>query len=228
MADARAFTACLARLGFDIPTRELIDRQGIRTLGDLTALPFPEIEKMIQHLSRWKPRDSGAEGEDDPAPTFPYLAAGKFKALRAWADYCILRDNAPIPADFVERNVARFLNRLTELEEIARAKKDGDEVKEPPKLASMSSWPTWLELFTTYLAQHRSVVAGTPLVYVIRDKDEVSDEDMARDDWDSVDEGLRFPFSSGPRGSAALISLPRAPRRLPSLPPAVRRGVPTR
>jgi hypothetical protein len=72
MANARALTACLTRLGFDIPTRELIDRQGIRTLGDLTALPFPEIEKMIQHLSRWKPRDSGAEGEDDPAPTFPY------------------------------------------------------------------------------------------------------------------------------------------------------------
>jgi hypothetical protein len=28
------------------------------------------------------------------------------------------------------------------------------------------------------------------LVYVIRDKDEVSDEDMARDDWDSVDDDL--------------------------------------
>ena len=88
-------------MGFDIPTRELIDRQGIRTLGDLTALPFPEIEKMIQHLSRWKPRDSGAEGEDDPAPTFPYLAVRKFKALRAWADYCILRGDVPSPVDFV-------------------------------------------------------------------------------------------------------------------------------
>jgi hypothetical protein len=192
MADVRAFTACLTRLGFDIPTRELIDKQGIRTLGDLTALPFPEIEKMIQHLSRWKPKDSGAEGEDEAAlsPTFPYLAVRKFKALRAWADYCILRGDVPTPADFVERIVARFLNRLTELEEIARAKKDGDEVKEPPKLASMGSWPTWLELFSTYLAQHRSVVAGTPLTYVIRDKDEVSDEDKARNDWDSVDDDL--------------------------------------
>lgn len=139
MADVRAFTACLTRLGFDIPTRELIDKQGIRTLGDLTALPFPEIEKMIQHLSRWKPKDSGAEGEDEAAlsPTFPYLAVRKFKALRAWADYCILRGDVPTPADFVERIVARFLNRLTELEEIARAKKDGDEVKESPKLASI-------------------------------------------------------------------------------------------
>jgi hypothetical protein len=54
MANARALTACLARLGLDIPTRKLIDRQRIRALADLTALPFPEIEKMIQRLSRWK------------------------------------------------------------------------------------------------------------------------------------------------------------------------------
>jgi hypothetical protein len=191
MTEARALTACLTRLGFDIPTRELIDRQGIRTLKALTVLPFPEIDKMIQHLSRWKPRASGAQGEDDPAPTFPYLAVRRFKALRAWADYCILSGGVPSPADFVERNVARFLNCLTEFEEIARAKKDGDEFKEPPKLVSLTSWPTWLEfLFTNYLAQHaRSVVACTPLVYVIHDKDEVSDEDMARNDWDLVDDG---------------------------------------
>ena len=192
MADVRAFTASLTRLGFGIPTRELIDKQGICTLGDLTALPFPEIEKMIEHLSRWKPKNPGAEGEDDPnpSPTFPYLAVRKFKALRAWADYCILRGGVPTPADFVECNVAHFLNHLTELEEFARAKKDGAEVKEPPKLASMSSWPTWLELFSTYLAQHRSVVAGTPLIYLIRDKDEVSDEDKACNDWDLVDDDL--------------------------------------
>ena len=133
MAKARAFTACLTRLEFDIPTHELIDKQGIHSLGDLTALPFPDIEMMIQHLSRWKPKDPGAEGEDDPAPRsiFSYLAVRKFKALRAWADYCILRGDAPSPADFVQHNVAHFLNRLTELEQIAKARKDGDEVNEP-------------------------------------------------------------------------------------------------
>ena len=126
-----------------------------------------------------------------PTPTFPYLATRKFKALRSWADYCILRGDAPNPAHFDERAVTRFLNRLTELEEIDRARKDGDETKDPPKLASMTAWPTWwVKLFTTYLAQHRSVLAGTPSAYVIRDNDEVAPDDLARNDWDSVDDDL--------------------------------------
>ena len=192
MAEHRSFTACLTRLGFDAPTRELLDNQGIHTIHDLTDLPFPEIDKMIQHLSRWKPRAADVEEDEDPVPTptFPYLATRKFKALRSWADYCILRGDAPNPAHFDERAVTRFLNRLTELEEIDRARKDGDETKDPPKLASMTAWPTWVELFTTYLAQHRSVVAGTPLAYVIRDNDEVAPDDLARNDWDSVDDDL--------------------------------------
>ncbi len=76
------------------------------------------------------------------------------------------------------------------MEEIDRARKDGDKTKDPPKLASMTAWPTWVELFTTYLAQHRSVVAGTPLTYVIRDNDEVAPDNLARNDWDSVDNDL--------------------------------------
>ncbi len=47
-----------------------------------------------------------------------------------------------------------------------------------------------MELFTTFLVQHRSVVAGTPLSYVIRDKYEVVPDDLARNDWDSVDDDL--------------------------------------
>jgi hypothetical protein len=121
MADARSFTACLTRLGFDVPTRELIANQGIRTINDLTALPFPEIDTMIQHLSRWKPKAADVDDDDDPvaSPTFPYLAVRKFKALRSWADYSLLCGDAPNPTLFDERTSSRFLNRLTELEEIA-------------------------------------------------------------------------------------------------------------
>ena len=192
MADHRSFSACLNRLGFDVPTRELLETQGIRTIHDLTDLPLPEIDKMIQHLSRWKPKTADVDEDDDPVPgpTFPYLAVRKFKALRSWADYCLLRGDVPNPAQFDDRTMTRFLNRLSELEEVAQAKKDGNDAKEPPKLASMTAWPTWVELFITSLAQHRSAVAGTPLTYVIRDKDDVAPDDLARDDWDSVDDDL--------------------------------------
>ncbi len=160
-AEARSFTACLVRLGFDVPTRELLERQGIRNIHDLTDLPFPEINMMIQHLSRWKQKTAEVDDNDDPvvAPMFPYLAVRKFKALCSWADYCLLRGDIPNPAHFDERTTSRFLNRLTELEEIARVQKDGDDTKEPPKLTLITSWPTWIELFMTYLSQHRSVVA---------------------------------------------------------------------
>jgi hypothetical protein len=180
-------------LGFDAPTRKLLDGQGIHTIHDLTDLPFPEIDKMTQHLSRWKPRAADVGDDNEPTPTlkFPYLAVRKFKALCSWADYCILRGDAPNPAQFDERATTRFLNRLMELEEIDRAKEDGDDTKDPPKLALMTAWPRWVERLTTYLSQHRSVVAGTPLAYnVIRDNDEVAPDNLARNTWDSVDDNL--------------------------------------
>jgi hypothetical protein len=133
------------------------------------------------------------DDDDDPVagPTFPYLSARKFKALRAWADYCILCNEVPNPANFHDRVVTRvFLNRLTELEEVALAKKDGNEKKDLPKLASMSGWLTWVELFHTFLARHKSAIAGTPLSYIIHDKDEVTDEDCASEDCNLVDDDL--------------------------------------
>lgn len=75
--------------------------------------------------------------------------------------------------------VTRFLNCLTELEEIDQAKKDWDDIKDTPKLASMTAWPTWVKLFTTYLSQHRSIVTGTQLADVIHDNDEVAPHDLA-------------------------------------------------
>jgi hypothetical protein len=45
MANVRAFTVSLWRLGFDLPTHKLINMQNICTLGDLTGFPlFPEIQ----------------------------------------------------------------------------------------------------------------------------------------------------------------------------------------
>lgn len=50
---------------------------------DPTDLQFPAINKMIQHLSRWKLRAADVEEDEDPVstPTLPYLTVGRFKAL---------------------------------------------------------------------------------------------------------------------------------------------------
>jgi hypothetical protein len=189
MADPAAFSACLTHLGFDAPTRQLLNDQGIGTMGDLLHLPSVEVDRMVQHLSRWRPR-AADDGEDQaPAATFPYLAVRKLKALRIWADYRTLRGQVPTPAVFDGAVIGRFLNRLTELEEAARTCKDDEDIKTPSQFASMSSWPSWMELFKTFLGQHRSVVAGTPLSYVIRDEDAVTPEMLAAV-YDSVDDDL--------------------------------------
>ena len=76
MSATQAFSAGLTRLGFDAPTCKLLVGQGtVASICDLTNFPFPEIDKMIQHLSRWKPKVV-EDDDDDPVagPTFPYIS----------------------------------------------------------------------------------------------------------------------------------------------------------
>lgn len=74
LAEHKSFTTCLTRFGFD-------------AIHDLTKLPFLAINKMIQHLSRWKQRVADVEEVNNHALTltFPYLTLRKFKALCSWA-----------------------------------------------------------------------------------------------------------------------------------------------
>ena len=142
MSVIQTFSAGLTRFGFDAPICKLLVDQGtaIASFCDLTNLHFPEIDMMIQHLSRWKPKVVEDDDNNPVAgPTFPYVSVRKFKALCAWTDYCILCNEVPNPADFHDRVVTHFvLNRFTELEEVTLAKKDRNEKKDPPKLASMA------------------------------------------------------------------------------------------
>ena len=54
----------------------------------------------------------------------------------------------------------------------------------------MSGWLTWVKLFHTFLAWHKSAIAGTPLSYIIRDKDEVTNKDRASEDCNLVDDNI--------------------------------------
>ena len=85
--------------------------------------------------------------------------------------------------------IERFLARLSELADVAKARTDDANSRSPPALAVMTKWPTWLEQLLFFLGQHRSVVGGTPLTYVVRAHDEVT-QNMREEDYDSVDEYL--------------------------------------
>ena len=115
MSATQAFSAGLTRLSYDAPTcKLLVDQGNIASICDLTSLHFPAIDKMIWHLSRWKPKVV-EDDDDDPVagPTFPYLSVRKFKAPCAWADYCILcNEQVPNPANFHDRVVTRFFEQI--------------------------------------------------------------------------------------------------------------------
>ena len=188
-----AFSDCLTRLGFNDATCALFVQEGFVTMNNLLAIPSSEIDKMVQHFSRWKPREAPAdeEVEQDERVTVPFLAVRQLKALRCWADYRLLRGQQPNPALFVGAGVvARFSYRLTELEEAARAKKeDADYMSTSMKLNKFEEWPVWIEGLETLLDLLRNVAAGTPLIYIIRDHAEVTQE-MLTAEYDSVDEDL--------------------------------------
>ena len=192
MANIVVFSATLTRLGFNDPTRNYLNAHGLTTIDDLLTLPVDEIEKLFKHMASQKPRDT-VPGNDEAAPApvimVPFLSARKLKALRAWAQYRVLRAQQPQPALFINAVIDRFLDRLSELADVAKARTDDADSRPPPALAIMTKWPTWLEQFLFFLGQHRSVVGGTPLTYVVRAHDEVT-QDMRDDEYDSVDEDL--------------------------------------
>ena len=70
---------------------------------------------------------------------------------------------------------------------MAKARTNDANSRSPPALAVITKWPTWLEQFLFFLGQHRSVVGGTPLTYVVCAHDEVT-QNMR--DKDLVDEDL--------------------------------------
>ena len=176
MADVAAFSACVGRLGFNAVTTAYITGQGLSTIDELQGLPTADIDAMMLHMTKTRPPAPAGGGQ---AVDFTFLAVRRLKALRAWCDYRTLRGQEPTPALFINATIPKWVKRITELDEARRAKKDDLDLKAPEAFASMTKWPSWEELFKTYLYQHRSVVAGTPLAYVIRDHDDVTPEMLA-------------------------------------------------
>ena len=90
MAHVVFFTAIFTRLGFNEPTRNYLNAQGLTTIDDLVTLPVDEIDKLFKHMASQRPRDNVPGGNDAapapaPAPVImiPFLAARKLKALKA-------------------------------------------------------------------------------------------------------------------------------------------------
>jgi hypothetical protein len=170
-APATAFRNALTRIGINAATRTAIIENGFVTIQDLVAVHDKDLDKLPKHLESW--RVPGANPANQVR--IPFLSLTKLKAMRYWflAQRCIGVDSP---------NVNQFTDVVIE-DTLARMKADSDhklatedtDIRKPEKLADLTKWTKFWELLTTYLGRVKGA-ALTPLSYLVREHDEVTEE----------------------------------------------------
>ena len=133
-------------------------------------------------MSRTRP-GAGAQ-----AVKLPFVAILKLKALATWAEYRQRRGQETSPDDFDEVEVPLWQRRVRDLVELATDKKI--EAKAPEVLKDITKWPAFKSNMQAYLQGMRSGQAGIPLDYVIREKEDVDQEDLDGD-YVTLDDDMR-------------------------------------
>jgi len=182
---------CLRRIGFNEAARDYLILQGCRTTLDLVKLPY-QLKDFISHVTKGTRPAAPLDDEEIDAGVeeplvFPYLALRRLKALRCFLEYRSLRGERLDADSFDDDATDVWLLRVDELEQLI----EGDKKESPsmPAFTSFDKWPEWEELFITYLSHVRGAAGHTPLTYIIREHEEVTQE-MLADDYDNIDEEL--------------------------------------
>ena len=176
------FLDCLLRIGFNARGAEYLQESGLITVEDLVSLGQSQLNDLVTHVSRTRP-GAGAQ-----AVRLPFVAILKLKALATWAEYRQRRGEEPSPDDFDEEVVPLWQRRVRELVELAADKKT--EVKAPEVLKDLTKWPAFKSNMAAYLQGMRSGQAGVTLDYVIREKEDVDQEDLDAD-YVTLDDDMR-------------------------------------
>lgn len=176
VADAVGFRAALQRIGFNQNTQAAINQNGFNVIADLTTVQEDNLDRLPKHLEAW--RDPNAGPADQVC--IPFLLLKKLKAMRYWvrSQFCL---GLPTPS------ATAFTNAVLE-ETLLLMKEDLDykeatkeaEVQKPIELANLSKWSKFWELFSTYLSRIKGA-ANTPLSYLIREHEEVTQEMLDAD-----------------------------------------------
>jgi hypothetical protein len=178
------FRAALGRIGINAPTRVAIAENGFATISDLATVQDEDLDKLPKHLEAWRVPNAPPNAQ----VRIPFVSLTKLKAMRYWvlAQRCIGVDN-PRAQDFTEEVMAETLAQMQADKDYKKATQDTD-IQKPPKLNDLVKWIKFWELFTTYLGRIRGA-ALTPLTYLIREHDEVTEEILAAD-YSSTQERL--------------------------------------
>jgi hypothetical protein len=183
-ANATAFRNALTRIGINVATRTVIIENGFVTIQDLVAVQDKDLDKLPKHLESWRVPNANA----DAKVRIPFLSLTKLKALRYWVlDQRCIGIDTPNVNEFAGQVIIDTLARMKADSEQKLATEDSD-VRKPEKLNDLATWTKFWELLTTYLGCVNGA-ALTPLSYLIREHDEVTEEQRDAE-YQSIQERL--------------------------------------
>jgi hypothetical protein len=170
-APATAFRNALTRIGINAATRTAIIENGFITIQDLLAVQDKDLDKLPKHLESWRVPNANPANQ----VRIPFLSLTKLKAMRCWvlAQRCI-GDDSPNVNQFTDAVIVDTLARMKADSDHKLATEDTD-IRKPEKPTDLAKWTKFWELLTTYLGRVKGA-ALTPLSYLVREHDEVTEE----------------------------------------------------
>ena len=125
----------------------------------------------------------------DNAGLIPLVTEKKLIAYRAWCDYRVLRAQLLYPPDFQPLVMTRFLDYVADSQSAdSDAKEDRADVA-CTVLDDSKKWRVWSRMFISMVNTHLSSKMKTPLGYVLRPVEEVTQEQLDAE-YPSLEEDL--------------------------------------
>jgi hypothetical protein len=207
MATRIIFMNYLERIGFPVAIRDALVVQGVETITGLLGMDDDDVDDLCSNIR--KPggmMPNPARNTNPRAPAFvPNLGTAvgrihqeRLKQIAYYYSYLNIVNRTFDPQHATVEELVRLWEYKKNLEGIKESKKDGED-KYPEKFTNSKSSREFIESVENWIDDHYGV-KDIPLAYVIREDDEVPDDDndplpLGQDTFD--DELIRRASHSG-------------------------------
>lgn len=172
--------AALVNCGFTNNQVAFLGTQGLTSVAGFNGMPFSAMTELWKSLVK--------AGQDVAnVGVLPYPAGLKFRGLKLWSTSQRAKGIAPNFIQWEDPLMTKWTERVFKLAEL-EAPKGKTEPKAPTELTSLDDSEAWKLQVHNYLLQFRNNI-GTPLTYIIRDHEEVTDA-MRAAEYGTIDDEM--------------------------------------
>jgi hypothetical protein len=179
--------AALMLCGFDEAAALALNAHGMNSIDNLSVMDTANFMSLGSQVTRFKDPQFGMQ-----TPVLPIPAMNSFKGMCMWAAYHKARGSIVAMRDFTQDVHDAFLARYLEMRtEDSRDTTimQGKLVQPFQKTFTTAHFITTEKNLRLFLETQRSPFSKTPLSYLLRPHDVVSDDDLSRE-YASIDEEL--------------------------------------